>query len=48
MIATNLILVILAIAAVAAVCLAGFRAAQQEPARIVEELHFEEDERRAA
>jgi hypothetical protein len=48
MIATNLILVALAIAAVAAVCLAGFRAAQQEPARVVEELHFEEDERRAA
>ena len=48
MIATNLILALLAIAAVAAVCLAGFLAAQQEPARVVEELHFEEDERQAA
>jgi hypothetical protein len=48
MIATNLILALVAIAAVAAVCLAGFHAAQREPARIVEELRFEEDERQAA
>jgi len=48
MIATNLILALLAIAAVAAVCLAGFLAAQHEPARVVEELLLEEDERQAA
>lgn len=48
MIATNLILALLAVAAVAAVCAVGFRAGQSEPARAVEELRLDEDERRAA
>ena len=48
MIATNLILALLAIAAVATVCLVGFRAGRPEPVRVVEELRLEDDERRAA
>ena len=49
MVAMNLILALLGIAAVAAVCLVGFRAGRPEPARtVVEELPAQEDERLAA